>query len=103
MSHACLVAARDLKQTVVGKSGAPQQHWHDELTALLLEVAKMAGVAPRFGKDSIANEWVGWLLDAAQSFETFLDPRMRSPSAEACGKRLERSKRRLKRKHRQNP
>ena len=33
----------------------------------------------------------------------YFDPQMRSPSAEACGKRLERSKKRLKQKHRQNP
>ena len=40
LAHACLVSARDLKQTVVGKSGAPQQDWYDEFTALLLEVAR---------------------------------------------------------------
>ena len=100
--HACLVAACDLKQAV-GESGRPQAEWHDEFTALLLEVAETAGVEPRLSKDRISGERVGWLLDAAQSLEAFLDPQMRSPSAEACGKRLERSKTRLKRKHRQNP
>ena len=103
MAHACLVAARDLKQTVVGKSGRPQPDWYDEFTALLLEVAGTAGVKPRLGKDRISGARGGWLLDAAQALETFLDPQMRSPSAEACGKRLERSKTRLKQKHRQNP
>jgi hypothetical protein len=102
MAHACLVAAGDLKQTV-GKSGRPQSEWYDEFTALLLEVAETAGVEPRLGKDRISRARVGWLLDAAQALETFLDPPMRSPSAEACGKRLERSKTRLKKMHRQNP
>ena len=103
LAHACLVAARDLKQSVMGKSGAPQQDWYDEFTALLLEVAGTAGVEPRLSKDRISGARRGWLLDAAQALETFLDPKMRSPSAEACGKRLERSKTRLKQKHRQNP
>jgi hypothetical protein len=102
MAHACLVAAGDLKQTV-GKSGRPQSEWYDEFTALLLEVAETAGVEPRLSKDRISRARVGWLLDAAQALEAFLDPLMRSPSAEACGKRLERSKTRLKQKHRQNP
>ena len=103
LAHVCLVAARDLKQTVVGKSGAPQQDWHDEFTALLLEVAGTAGVEPRLSKDRISDARGGWLFDAAQALETFLDPRMRSPSAEACGKRLERSMTRLQQRHRQNP
>jgi hypothetical protein len=103
MAHACLVAASDLKQTVVGKSGAPQQDWYDEFVALVLEVAKAAGVEPRLSTDRISGARVGWLLDAARALEAFLDPQMRSPNAEACFKRLERSKTRLKQKHRQNP
>jgi hypothetical protein len=102
LAHACLIAARDLKETV-GESGRPQAEWHDEFTALLLEVAETAGVEPRLGKDRISDARVGWLLDAARALEAFLDPQMRSPSAEACGKRLERSKTRLKQTHRQNP
>jgi hypothetical protein len=102
LADACLVAARDLKRTV-GKSGRPLPEWYDEFTALLLAVADTAGVEPRLGKDRISFAWVGWLLEAAQALEAFLDPQMRSPSAEACGKRLERSKTRLRQKHRQNP
>jgi spore cortex formation protein SpoVR/YcgB (stage V sporulation) len=71
--------------------------------ALLLEVAETAEVEPRLSKDRISGERVGWLLDAARALEAFLHPRMRSPSDEACGKRLERSKTRLKQEHRQNP
>lgn len=95
MAHACLVAARDLKLSVVGKSGAPPQNWHDEFTALLLKVARIAGLAPRLNKNRISGAPGGWLLDAARTMETFLDPRMRSSSAQACFKRLERSKTRL--------
>jgi hypothetical protein len=102
LAHACLVAARDLKQTV-GESGRPQAEWHDEFVALLLEVAETAGVEPRLSKDRISGARVGWLLDGAQALEAFLAPQMRSPTAEACGKRLERSKTRLKQRHRQNP
>ena len=102
LAHACLVVACDLKKRV-GKSGRPQAEWHDEFTALLLEVAKTVGVKPRLSKERISYAWVGWLLDAAQALEGFLDPQMRSSSAEACGQRLYRSKTRLKQKHRQNP
>ena len=102
VAHACLVAARDLRQTV-GESGRPQAEWHEQFTALLLKIAEKAGVEPRLSKDRISGARAGWLLDAAQALETFLDPQMRSPSAEARGKRLERSKTRLKQTHRQNP
>jgi hypothetical protein len=102
LAHACIVAACDLKKRV-GKSGRPQAEWHDEFTAFLLEVAETAGVDPRLSKDRISGARAGWLLDAAQALESFLDPQMRSPSAEACGKRLDRSKTHLKAKHRQNP
>src|SRR5258707_7398537 len=63
LAHACLVAARDLKETV-GESGRPQAQWHDEFTALLLEVAQTARVKPRLSKDRISDARVGWLLDA---------------------------------------
>jgi hypothetical protein len=102
MAHACLVAAGDYKRQV-GKSGRPPPEWYDDFAALLLEVAETAAVEPRLTKDRISGARGGWLLDGAQTLETFLDPLMRSPSAEACGKRLERSKTRLKQKRRQNP
>jgi hypothetical protein len=102
LAHACLVAARDLKRTV-GESGRPQAEWHDEFTALLLDIAETAGAEPHSNKDRISGERGGWLLDTAQALEAFLDPQKRSPSAKACGKRLERSRTRLKQEHRQNP
>jgi hypothetical protein len=102
VSDACRSAASELK-TRVGKDGRPRLEWNDYFTALLLDIAETAGVEPRLSKDRISGAWVGWLLDAAQALEAFLDPQMRSPTAEACGKRLERSKTRLKQKYRQNP
>jgi hypothetical protein len=101
LAHACLIAAHELKQQV-GKSGRPPWDWYDDFTALLLEIAETAGIEPRLSKDRISGARVGWLLDAAQALETFLDPHMRSPSKEACGKRLERSMKTLKQRHRQN-
>jgi len=54
LAHACLVAACDLKQAV-GESGRPQAEWHDQFTALLLEVAETAGVKPNLSKDRISD------------------------------------------------
>jgi hypothetical protein len=102
LAHACLVVAHDLKQRV-GMDGRPPAGWHDDFTSLLLAIAEAGGLEPQLLKDRITGLRHGWLLDAAQALETFLDPQMRSPNAEACGKRLERSKTRLKQKHRQNP
>jgi hypothetical protein len=102
LAHACLVVAHDLKQRV-GKDGRPPAGWHDGFRSLLLAIAEAGGLEPQLLKDRITGLRHGWLLDAAQALEAFLDPQMRSPSAEACGKRLERSKTRLKQKHRQNP
>ena len=102
LARACLVAAHDLKRTV-GESGRPLAEWYDEFTTLLLEIAETAGVGPRLRKDRISGAREGWLLDAALALEAFIDPQMRSPSVEACFKRLERSKIRLQQTHRQNP
>jgi hypothetical protein len=97
-----MVAYADLNQKALNKGRAPLR-WYDEFTALLLDIAKKAGVEPSLCKDRIRGTRTGWLFKAAQALEPFLDPFMRSPSPEACGKRLERSKRRLAKAHRQNP
>jgi hypothetical protein len=102
LAHACLITAQELRRQV-GKSGRPRGDWYDDFTALLLEIAAAAGVNPSSGKDRVSGERVGWLVDAAQALETFVDPRMRSPSREACGKRLEQPLKALKQLHRQNP
>jgi hypothetical protein len=102
LAHACRITAHDLRQQV-GKDGRPRWTWYDGFTALLLEIAKAARVKPSSGKDRISGERVGWLVDAAQALETFVEPGMRSPSREACGKRLEQSQKALKQLHRENP
>jgi hypothetical protein len=94
IAHVCLVAAADLPQAP-GKRGRWPNKWYDEFTVLLLRIAQKAGLEPTLRKDRNTRVRSGWLLDAALAFETFLDPFMRSPSSEACGKRLERSLSRL--------
>jgi hypothetical protein len=90
IAHVCLVAAADLPQGP-GERGRRAHKWFDAFTTLLLQIAKKAGLEPTLGKDRITGVRSGWLLDAALTFESFLDPLMRSPSSEACGKRLDRT------------
>ena len=97
-----LVACLPMVRQALNEGRAPLR-WYDEFTALLLNIAEKAGVEPSLGKDRITRTRTGWLFEAAQALEAFLDPYMRSLSGEACGKRLERSRRRLAKAHRQNP
>jgi len=101
LAHVCMVARADLPhQPEV--SGRRALRWYDNFTALLLGLAEKAGVKPSLRKDRKTGVRGGWLFEAAQSLEAFLWPEMRSPSAEACGTRLDRCKRRLHAHHRQN-
>jgi len=101
IGQACMEAYADLASED-GKGGRETLYYYDDFTSLLLEIASEAGVAPKNIKDRVTGQRSGWLFEAAQAFETFLYKGMRSPSSEACGKRLERSKRRLG-ATRQNP
>lgn len=94
IAHVCLVAVADLPQGP-GERGRRAHKWYDAFTALLLQTAEKAGLEPTLEKDRNTRVRSGWLLDSALAFETFLHPFMRSPSSEACGKRLERSLGRL--------
>jgi hypothetical protein len=94
IARACLIAARNLK-TMVGKSGRPQADWHDDFTALLLDIAKETGITPNLWKDQRTDKRGGWLFEAARKLELFLNPDMVTGAGEATGKRLERSKQRL--------
>jgi hypothetical protein len=100
IAHVCMVARADLP-VGPGERGRRAIGWYDDFTALLLEIAKEAGIKPTLRKDRITRVRSGWLLEAAQALEPFLYREMRSPSTEACGKRLERSLRRLRRGKRQ--
>jgi hypothetical protein len=96
IGHACMAAYADLTQKDEGED-RKRLGWYDDFTALLLEIARKAGVSPTVGKDRITRNRTGWLFKAAPALEPFLDPIMRSPTPEACGRRLERSRTVLKR------
>jgi hypothetical protein len=95
IAHVCMVARADLPDRSE-KSGRQALDWYDDFTALLLELANQAADAwTRWkGRDRVR---IGWLIEAARALESsFLYREMRSPSSEACGKRLQRSRRRLR-------
>jgi hypothetical protein len=100
IAHVCMVARADLPDRP-DESGRRVLDWYDDFTALLLDLASKAdGARTRWrGRDRVR---IGWLLEAAQALEPFLYREMRSPSAEACGKRLQRSRKRLRRAKGQN-
>ena len=100
MAHVCMVARAGLPDQP-GERGRRALNWYDDFTALLLDVADTADVKPTVRKDRISGARSGWLFEAAQALESFLYPEMHSPSPEACGKRLERSLRRLRERARQ--
>jgi hypothetical protein len=102
LGHACMVAYADLVRKGSNDGRAPY-HWYDEFTVLLLQIAQKAGVGPNLNKDRANKARGGWLFMAAQALEPFLPSYMRSPSPEACGKRLERSRKRLLKRRGQNP
>lgn len=102
IAHVCMVAYTGLPDRSA-EGGRPPLDWYDDFTALLLELADKMGVAPSLRKDRITGVRSGWLFEAAQALEPFLWPDMRSPSPEACGKRLERSLKRLRTTKRQKP
>lgn len=102
MGQVCMIAHADLFEKT-GKHGRVALEWYDDFTALLLEIAARAGVEATNRKDRGSQVRSGWLFDAAMSLETFLYRGMRSPSDEACGKRLDRSGKRLRSRARQKP
>jgi hypothetical protein len=93
LAHVLMVARADLPDR--SDDGDRALLWYDDFTALLLDIANRAGVEPKNNKDRITRVRGGWLFEAAQVMEPFLWREMRSPSPEACGKRLERSLKRL--------
>jgi len=103
ISHASLIAAFDLPSGPE-KRGQKKKEWYTSFTRLLLTIAEDAGIRPTLYKDRHADHESlnGWLLDAARELETFLPVEMRSPSDVARYKRLERSKARLGKAHRQD-
>jgi hypothetical protein len=101
IAHACMVAYVDLAEK--GAKGRPRLGWYDDFTKLLIEIAARGGAKPSIGRDRVTGERTGWLLDAAEALEPFLERYMRSHSLEARAKRIERSIRRLRFEKRQKP
>jgi hypothetical protein len=101
IAHVCMVARADLPDRPEQR-GRRALCWYDDFTVLLLDLANKAGVQPTLRKDRDTRVRSGWLFEAAQALEPFLYREMRSPSAEACGTRLDRSMRRLRQRARQN-
>jgi hypothetical protein len=101
IAHACMVAYVELAEN--GARGRPKLGWYDDFTKLLIAIASRGGIKPTIGRDRVTHERTGWLLDAAEALEPFLEPYMRSQSREARAKRIERSKRRLRFEKRQKP
>jgi len=66
IAHVCLVAVADLPQAH-GKRGRPTLAWYDNFTALLLNIARKADLAPTLRKHRITKVRSGWLLEAAQA------------------------------------
>jgi hypothetical protein len=95
IGDACMVAASGLESDP-GERGRAAHQWYNLFTSILLDLAARAKVKPTLGRNGTTGEWRGWLLEAAQSFETLLPRDMRSPSAEACAKRLNRSRGRIR-------
>jgi hypothetical protein len=102
IAHVCMVALVDLPDRP-GERGRRALDWYDGFAALLLSIAEKGGVEPTLRKDRITGARGGWLFEAARALESFLYPQMRSPTPEACAKRLERSRTRLRGVKRQKP
>lgn len=84
VSHACSVAATDLK-SIKGKGGRKELAWFDDFTCLLMSIAERNGIS--------TTKVQGRFLDLASGFEQLFHPTvgMRSPSRAALAKRLSRA------------
>jgi hypothetical protein len=94
IASACRVAMSTL-QSKKGKGGKIRYDWYDEFTAILVEICKQNKIEPTVGIDSITGEPVGGLSVLASAFERLLLPKMRSRTASAMVKRLQRSLERI--------
>ncbi|MGB6759837.1 MAG: hypothetical protein WBE82_18435 [Xanthobacteraceae bacterium] len=102
IAEACLIAHAKLSKKASNDGPSPML-WYDDFTAILFGIARKAGIKPNLNKDRVSQQYGGWLFEAAQALEPFLDPDMRSETPGACGKRLERSRKRLLKTDRQDP
>jgi hypothetical protein len=96
MASTCRAAARSL-QARKGQGGKSSYGWHDEFTAVLLDICKQNKIEPTVAIDRISGEPVGTLPKIASAFERLLPPKMRSRKPATMVKRLQRSLNRLAR------
>jgi hypothetical protein len=99
ISHACLIAARDL-QSSKARAGNKSIDWYDDFTRVLVNLAEKNSIRPTIENDRRTGKPRGRFFELAAGFESLLYPKMRSPSPSALAKRLSRSLARLK--HGQN-
>jgi hypothetical protein len=95
IASASRAAAARLGSTV-GKDGHPRYRWHDELTAVLVDICRKNGIMPKARIDRVSGEPVGRFVEVAAAFERLLLPEMRSPTPQALVKRLQRSLNRVR-------
>jgi hypothetical protein len=95
VSHACLVAAADLKR-VKGKAGQKPIDWYDDFTRVLICISGRNNIRTTIGTDRTTGKPRGRFLELGAAFERLLYPTMRSPSVGALAKRLSQSCRRIR-------
>jgi hypothetical protein len=102
LASCCRAAAASL-QSRKGRSGKSRYGWHDEFTAVLLDICKHNKIEPSVGIDRISGQPTGTLSKVARAFERLLPPRMRSRKPATMVKRLQRSMQHLKQQRTQVP
>jgi hypothetical protein len=95
ISHACLIAARDLELNKA-EAGKKAIDWFDDFTRVLVNLAEKNGLRPTVENDRRTGKPKGRFFALATGIERLLYPEMRSPSPSALAKRLSRSLARLK-------
>ena len=90
VAAACRRAAGSL-QSNKGKSGRSRYQWHDEFTAVLVDLCKRNKIEPNVAIDRESGEPTGGLFEVASRFEQLFPAAIRSPTPAALVKRLQRS------------
>ena len=90
ISHACVVAAADLR-TIKGKAGNKPLTWFNEFTRVLVDIARRHSIPATIINSRGNGEPEGPFFELATAFEQLLYPKMRSPSHHARAKRISRA------------
>jgi hypothetical protein len=87
IADACRRAAKELS-LITGKVSRPRIDWYRDFRRVLVFIAEKNGIRTTISVDPRTHKAQGSFLDLAVAFERLLLPHMRSPSSEACAKRL---------------